>query len=191
MQFNTRPENAGLTFDAGNALMGPIMQARQGQQGQQQPNALAMDYAPAQATNALAPSGAPSGAPKPPPASGDWAQIREGIFAGESGGDYDALFGYANRGDGPFGGVKVTDMTLAEVIDFTGPSGAYAQHVKGQIGRVATPVGAYQIVGTTLRDTAQRMGLTGKEQFTPELQERLAQEIYRTQGTGAWVGYKG
>ena len=63
--------------------------------------------------------------------------------------------------------------------------------MKGQVGRVATPMGAYQIVGTTLRAAKQGLGLTGNERMTPELQERLGQHIYQQQGTGAWEGYRG
>ena len=80
-----------------------------------------------------------------------WQQHQQNIFAGESGGDYDALFGYQNRPDGIFSGIKVSEMPIADVIKFTSPTGAYGQYVKGQVGRVATPVGAYQVVGSTLR----------------------------------------
>lgn len=116
--------------------------------------------------------------------------IRAGIFAGESGGDYNALFGYSNR-RGPFAGVNVTDMTVNDVIRFTDPSGPYGQWVKGQVGRVATPVGAYQVVGSTLRDAVRGLGLTGNERFDQATQDAIGAWIYKTQGTGAWEGYKG
>ncbi len=121
----------------------------------------------------------------------NWASIREGIFAGESGGDYDALFGFSNRDGGKFAGTKLTDMTVDEALAFSDPSGPYGQWVKGQVGRVATPMGAYQMVGTTLRGAKEGMGLRGDERLTPELQEKIGQHIYRTQGTSAWEGYKG
>lgn len=121
----------------------------------------------------------------------NWDAIRADIFAGESGGDYDALYGYSNRPGGKFANVKLTDMTVDDALAFAAPSGEYGQHVKGQIGRVATPMGAYQIVGTTLREAKRALGLTGKERMTPELQEKLGQHIYQTQGTGAWEGYRG
>jgi hypothetical protein len=120
-----------------------------------------------------------------------WDKIRNGIFAGESGGDYNALFAYQNRPGGAFEGVKLTDMTVDEALAFSDPSGPYGQWVNGQIGRVATPMGAYQIVGTTLRAAKKGLGLVGDERMTPELQERLGQWIYRQQGTGAWEGYQG
>ena len=120
-----------------------------------------------------------------------WAQIRNGIFAGESQGDYDALFGFSNRPGGDWQNVRLTEMTVDEAIAFSDPSGPYGQWVKARVGRVATPMGAYQIVGTTLRAAKKELGLTGAEKMTPELQERLGQWVYRAQGTGAWEGYRG
>jgi hypothetical protein len=117
-------------------------------------------------------------------------EVRAGIFAGESGGDYDALYGYSNRG-GRFGNVRPTEMTVGEVMNFTQPRGEYGQWVKGQIGRVATPVGAYQVVGTTLRGAVEAGVLRPDEQFTPEVQDRLGDWILQTQGLGAWEGYRG
>ncbi len=126
---------------------------------------------------------------EPPPPN--WDAIRNGIFAGESGGDYNALFGYTNRPGGPFADVKLTEMTVDEAIAFSDPSGPYAQWVKGRINRIATPMGAYQVVGTTLRAAVKGLGLKGDELMTPALQDRIGQWIYRQQGTGAWEGYAG
>lgn len=120
-----------------------------------------------------------------------WPEIKAGIFAGESGGDYNALFGYANRPGGPFAGHNVTDMTVDQAIDFANPSGPYAQYVKGKLGRVATPMGAFQVVGNTLAQAKRWAGLTGNEQMTPEVQDRIGQVILANQGTGAWAGYRG
>lgn len=129
--------------------------------------------------------------PVGPDAPENWVAIRNGIFAGESGGDYNALFGYQNRKGGKFSRVRVTEMTVDQAIAFSDPRGAYGQWVKTQVGRVATPMGAYQIVGTTLRAAKKALGLQGDELMTPALQERLAHWIYREQGTGAWEGYRG
>lgn len=118
-------------------------------------------------------------------------EIKAGIFAGESGGDYDTLFGFSHRAGKPFEGTKLTDMTVDEAIRFSDPRGPYAQWVKDQIGRVATPMGGYQIVGTTLRAMKNSLGLKGDEKMTPELQDRLGQQILTEQGTGAWEGYRG
>ena len=120
----------------------------------------------------------------------EWSRIQQGIFAGESGGDYGALFGYQNRPNGRFSNVNLLDMTVDQALEFANPSGPYGQYVKGQVGRVATPMGAYQVVGTTLRGAKEGLGLTGSEKMTPELQDKIGQWIYKTQGTGAWEGYK-
>jgi len=118
-------------------------------------------------------------------------KIRNGIFAGESGGDYDALFSFQNRPGGRFADVKLTEMTVDEAIAFSAPRGRYGQWVKSRIGRVATPMGAYQIVGTTLRAAKKGLGLRGDEIMTEALQDRLGWWIWREQGTGAWEGYRG
>jgi hypothetical protein len=82
-------------------------------------------------------------------------------------------------------------MTLNQVAQFTDPNGPYAQWVKSKIGRVATPTGAYQVVGTTLRNAAKQLGLTGNELYNKDLQDKIGQHILATQGTSAWAGYKG
>ena len=120
-----------------------------------------------------------------------FAQARPSIFAGESGGDYNALFGYQNREGGRFANTRLTDMTIEDVMRFTDPRGPYAEYVRGQVGRTATPVGAYQVVGTTLRDAVDALGLDPSTQFTPETQDRIGEWIFSTQGTGAWEGYRG
>jgi hypothetical protein len=120
-----------------------------------------------------------------------WERIRAGIFAGESQGDYDALYGYANRPNGPFENVKLRQMTVDQALDFARPDGEYAKWVKNQLGYVATPMGAFQTVGTTLGDAKKGLGLTGNEMMDEGLQNKIGQYIYSKQGTGAWEGYKG
>lgn len=120
----------------------------------------------------------------------DLAYLKRNVFPAESGGDYNALFGYTNR-QGPFQGTRLTDMTLNEALQFADPAGPYASTVRGQIGRTATPMGAYQIVGTTLRDAMKGLGLTGNERFDEGMQDRIAQWIYQTQGPQAWEGWGG
>jgi hypothetical protein len=115
---------------------------------------------------------------------------QQNIFPGESGGDYDALFGHAQRPGGQFAGVKPTDMTVSEILDFTDPSGPYGQYVAANNGgTVSTPVGGYQVIGSTLKGAAKALGLTGNEKFTPELQDKIGEYIYNTQGPDAWEGW--
>jgi hypothetical protein len=116
-------------------------------------------------------------------------QLKRMVFPGESGGDYNALFGYANRPGGQFEGFNLTDMTVNQALQFSDPIGPYAQSVRSQIGRVATPMGAYQVVGKTLRAAMNGMGLTGNERMTPELQDQIGMWIYQNQGPGAWEAW--
>lgn len=120
-----------------------------------------------------------------------FAQAQPGIFAGESGGDYNALYGYQNRPGGSFANTRLTDMSVGDVIDFTNPRGDYAAYVRGQVGRTATPVGAYQVVGTTLRGAVDAMGIDPSTPFNQATQDRIGEYIFNTQGTGAWEGYRG
>lgn len=119
-------------------------------------------------------------------------QAQPYIFAGESGGDYNALFNYQNRKDGLFSDIKLTKMTLDEVLDFTNPRGAYANYVGlNNKGIISTPVGAYQVVGRTLRQAKEDLNLSGNEIFSKSLQDKIGRYIFNTQGVDAWEGYKG
>ena len=121
-----------------------------------------------------------------------WQDVQKGIFSGESGGDYDALFGYQNRPEGLFSDIKLTDMTIDEALSFANPRGEYASYVSyNNDGEISTPMGAYQIVGKTLRDAKEALNLSGDTKFTKETQDKIAKWILKTQGTDAWVGYKG
>lgn len=120
-----------------------------------------------------------------------FAQAQPGIFAGESGGDYNALFGYQNRPGGRFENTRLTDMAIEDVLRFTDPQGPYASYVRGEVGRTATPVGAYQVVGTTLRDAVNALDIDPSTPFNQATQDRIGEWIFSTQGTGAWEGYRG
>ena len=126
-------------------------------------------------------------------------RIRAGIFAGESGGDYDALFGFSNRPGRAWSHIKPSQMTVGQVLELQsarGP-GSYGQWTKDQLGRsgqrarIATPVGAYQVVGTTLKHAVNALGLDPNIPFNQETQDRIGQWILEQQGTGAWEGYRG
>lgn len=124
--------------------------------------------------------------------SAGWNGIAPNIIARESGGDFDALYGFSNREGGPFEGVKITDMTVDQAIDFSRPGGEYANWSKAQLGYTATPMGGLQIVGTTLRDIKDGMGLTGDEVMTPELQMAMGEWLYNNRGGEApWAASAG
>ncbi|MDC7745030.1 hypothetical protein [Rhizobium binxianense] len=96
----------------------------------------------------------------------------------EGAGDYDTLFGHAQK-DGPFAGTAISQMPIRDVLAFTDPSGAYAQFVKGKVGRVATPVGKYQTVGTTLRSAVGALGLDPNAPYDKATQDRVASYLAR------------
>lgn len=100
------------------------------------------------------------------------AQLVNLLDATETGGtgSYDTLLGFSEKNK--FSNVKVSEMTIDEVLEFQTGS-EYRQFSKDQVGRVATPVGRFQIVGTTLKGLVKELGLTGNEPFDEEMQNRL------------------
>lgn len=90
----------------------------------------------------------------------------------EGGANYDTLFGHSQK-SGPFSGTQISNMTLGELGKFADPSGQYGQWVKGKVGRVATPLGRYQFVGTTLRNVAKDMGLPDDTVFNRGTQDAM------------------
>lgn len=112
------------------------------------------------------------------------ASFSQAIDKHEGAGSYDTLFGHAQR-RGQFAGVKVSGMTVGEAIAFSSPSGPYAQSVKKKIGRVATPMGRYQIVGTTLRNAVKEMGLSMDTPFDKNTQDRIAAHLAKRRIQGA------
>ena len=116
---------------------------------------------------------------------------------------FDTLFGHSQRDGGKFAGIKPSEMTLAELEAFTDVNGEYGQWVKGKVGRVATPVGAGQIVGTTMRRAAKALNLPPDTKFTPEVQMQMVDFLAReaisgpksAEGKrkalrGVWEGFK-
>lgn len=94
----------------------------------------------------------------------------------EGAGDPSTLFGHSQRG-GRFDGVDVSKMTLAELREFSRPDGEYGQWVKGKVGRVATPMGFGQIVGKTMRNTAEAMGLPDDTVFDVNTQTAMVNHL--------------
>jgi hypothetical protein len=121
----------------------------------------------------------------------------------EGGGRYDTLFAHAQRNNTPLRGVDVTNKTIDELREFSGPSGPYGQWSKQKLGYRATPMGRFQFVGTTMAGVADRMGLSGDTKFTPEIQNAMFEnEVSRVLSSardrpsqrqalrGVWEGFK-
>jgi len=124
-------------------------------------------------------TGVGSGIGQPAPVEGRATSGLWGLVdATEGGGNFSTLYGNSQNG-GRFNGVDVSKMTLDQLGQFSDPNGEYGQWVKGQVGRVATPMGRWQIVGTTMRNAADEMGLPGSTVFSPEIQETMANHLAR------------
>lgn len=92
----------------------------------------------------------------------------------EGGGRYDTLFEHAQRDpNSPMAGVDVSKATIGELIGFSSANGAYGQYQRNKLGYLATPMGRYQIVGSTLKAAAEEMGLSPDTVFTPEVQDSI------------------
>jgi muramidase (phage lysozyme) len=86
------------------------------------------------------------------------------IRKGESGdAGYDAVYGLARGVPENF---KPTDMTVGEVLK--------AQQAMIKAGTKSTAVGKYQLIKETLQEAVNKLGIDPNEQFTPELQDRVA-----------------
>lgn len=138
-------------------------------------------------------------------APGDNGTLFGLIDSTEGGANYDTLYGHSQNG-GKFNGIKVSEMTLGDLYNFSNPSGEYGQWVKANnpSGKVATPMGRHQIVGTTLRATAEAMGLDPSTKFTPQTQDAMANYLARNRIAGLsgmpakraalrseWEGFRG
>lgn len=102
---------------------------------------------------------------------------------------YNTLLGYGRWGSPS---KPLTDMTLNEVREF-GLQMRRAQLANGTAWKdTSSASGAFQIVGNTMMDAARALGMDpGSTKFTPEIQRQMAAWIARTQGLGAWQGFRG
>jgi len=103
---------------------------------------------------------------------GTHGRVLDLIAKPESQGNYNALFRDASQQD-----VRLTDMTLDQVRQLQ-------QRLVAERG--GSPVGRYQIIDDTLDDLIARMGLSGHERLTPELQDRMGLLLARDAGFDAW-----
>ena len=91
----------------------------------------------------------------------------------ESRGNYNAWYRAADQHE-----VQLADLTVAEV-----------RALQKRLVRVngGSAVGRYQIIDDTLDGLVARMGLSGKERFTPALQDRMAMHPAREAGLEVWL----
>ena len=91
------------------------------------------------------------------------------IYGFESGGDYAVVYGHHQKDLGK----PITSMTLDEL--------AAAQKVLGK-RYGSSAAGAPQFMPPTLADLRVAMKLTGRELFSPALQDRMAFELLKRRG---------
>ncbi len=93
------------------------------------------------------------------------------------GNPYDTSLGYM-RSPKP-----LTQMTLDESL-------AWGDQIRAAQGLNSSAKGAFQIVNTTQRAAMKALGLKGTDIFNEETQRKMAAWIVKTQGLGAWEGFK-
>lgn len=99
------------------------------------------------------------------------ATILNYIGGPESKGDYEAISSFQQRKLPK----KLTSMTVNEVLS------QGVGWIK-KYGTLSSAAGKYQIINKTLRNLVGVMGLTGKEKFTPDLQDRMGYQLLRYRG---------
>ena len=120
-----------------------------------------------------------------------------GKYESDSVGGYNAVNQIGSKGgrgvDGysghysKLGGRDLTSMTLGEVMELQAPRPGMSNEQWKAEGRLHA-VGRYQFIGDTLRGTAEAMGISPSEKFTPELQDRMGAWLLSEYGMGQWVG---
>lgn len=125
--------------------------------------------------------------PAPAPAAGDAVMTALGnlIAKGESGKAGYNAYNKGTVGKKVIGADKVVDfssMTLEEVM----------RRQKLKIGDAERlfAVGKYQVIPSTLASAAKHMGLSGKEKFTPELQEKIFTEALLPKSVRDYISRK-
>ena len=77
----------------------------------------------------------------------------------------------------------LTEMTMKEVLE-------WGEYVRQKQGVNSSAKGAFQIVNKTQIGVMKKLGIGMDEKFTPENQRRMAAQIAKEQGLGAWEGFK-
>lgn len=124
---------------------------------------------------------------------GDAISIGEGTADEDA---YDTILGHQHRAGKRFSGVAISNMTLGDLKDFTTSDSDYAQYSREAIPRLrekgtfATPLGKYQIVGSTLRKLQKKMGLPDDTKFTPDVQDAMFKELLKGRGLDKYIAGK-
>lgn len=104
----------------------------------------------------------------PSSSSGQEAKLLDFVSQHESKGKYNAVYGNADSK------VDLGQFSLDEIL-------GHQQYARRR-GAKSTAIGKYQIIYKTLRGLKKELGLTGKEKFTPELQDALGLALLKRRG---------
>ena len=128
------------------------------------------------------------------------------MTAKESGsGGYDSLYDQSQKET--FKGIVPTEMTIGEILAFQKKRGAgsYAAFVKANnpSGKLSTPVGKFQYVGSTLQDEVDKNGYDLNSKFDAAMQSKIfynhanriiknlkTQDGKRSKMRSTWEGFK-
>lgn len=99
------------------------------------------------------------------------ALIRKTETAREGAAQYETIIGHNEKHLAK----PLTDMTVDEIIDAS-------DGWRKRFGTTSGAAGAYQIIKPTLIGLKRDLGLTGKEKFTPELQDNMCDVLLRRRG---------
>ena len=82
--------------------------------------------------------------------------------------------------------IKPTEMTVQEILDFQlkRGEGSYAEYANSEVGRISTPVGKYQVVGSTLQGLVDQGIVDPNEKFDENTQERIGTHLITTDLAG-------
>lgn len=104
-------------------------------------------------------------------------QLQSRLDVVEGLGDYNKLWNNSELDpDSVMHGVVASEMTLAELDQLEEAYGAEVQETNPE-GDFATPMGRYQIVGTTRRELAEQMGLPPTTKFDPMIQDLMFERL--------------
>lgn len=101
------------------------------------------------------------------------SQVLELIGKGESGGDYNRVYGKAVR-------IDLQNMSLNDVVAW--------QKQYTTNGSPSSAAGKYQIIRKTLEGAMAEMGLKGDEKFDNKMQDRIAMHLLNKRGYSAFMG---
>jgi len=127
------------------------------------------------AVGSLGRPSAPGPLMHPSVTDGRLGQLLDLISVPESHGNYNAWYRNVDQDQ-----VDLSTLTLNEV--------RMLQQQLLESGNGGSAIGRYQFIPSTLEDLTERLGFSGSERFTPELQDRLALVLARDAGVNDWMG---